>query len=159
MNLRFKVLGKDSKNAECFAILSMMQLCFKESSHNIYISRLIADYGKIFVTFHRDDPICVIETLKNWNDPHDAQIISVATHPKFQSQGIGFFTAKKMINWLASHGIDSIEVKIPPGHTEMLEIFKEKLGFNVINEIKDYYGPNQNRLCLQKKLNYKRGRL
>jgi ribosomal protein S18 acetylase RimI-like enzyme len=95
MNLRFKVLGNDSKNEECFAILSMMQMCFKESSHNIYIFRLIADYGKIFVTFDGDAPICVMETLKNWNDPHDAQIISVATHPEFQNQGIGFFYSKK----------------------------------------------------------------
>lgn len=159
MNLRFKVLGKDSKYEECIAILSMMKMCFKESSHDIYFFRLIADYGKIFVTFHEDTPICVIETLKNWDDPSEAQIISVATHPNFQNQGISFFTANKMIYWLASHGINSIEVKIPPAHTAMLRLFKERLGFNVIDEIEEYYGPNQNRLCLRKDIPYKRGRV
>lgn len=159
MNLRFKVLGKDSKNEECIAILRMMEMCFQESSHNIYIFRLIADYGKIFVTFDGDTPLCVIETFKKWDNPREAQIISVATHPDFQSQGIGFFTAKKMIDWLASHGINSIEVRITPGHTAMLRIFRERLGFNVINEIEEYYGPNQNRLCLRKDIPYKRGRV
>lgn len=159
MNLRFKVLGKDSKNEECIAILSMMEMCFKESSHNIYIFRLIADYGRIFVTYHEDIPICAIETIKNWDNPTEVQIISVATHPNFQSQGIGSFTAKKMISWLADRGINSIGIRIPPGPTAMLRIFKERLGFNVINERKEYYGPNQNRLYLQKKLPSKRGRV
>ena len=127
-----------------------MKMCFHESSQDIYIFRLIADYGKIFVTFHEDTLICVIQTLKNWDNNSEAQIISVATHPSFQRQGICFFTAKNMIDWLATHGINSIGIRIPQGHTAMLRIFKEKLGFNVVNEIKEYYGPNQNRLYLRK---------
>ncbi len=149
VNRSFKVLDNPN-NDEWLAILNMMKMCFNDSSQDIYIFRLIADYGKIFVTFHEDTPICAIETLKNWDNHNDTQIISVATHPDFQSQGIGFFTAKKMIDWLASHGINSIGIRIPPGHTAMLRIFKEKLGFNVINEIKEYYGSNQNRLYLSK---------
>lgn len=149
MSLSFKVL-ENPNNDESLAILNMMKMCFHDSSQDIYIFRLIADYGKIFVTFHEDTPICAIETLKNWDNHNEAQIISVATHPNFQHQGICFFTAKNMIDWLATDGINSIGIRIPLGNTAMLRIFKEKLDFNVINEIEEYYGPNQNRLYLRK---------
>jgi RimJ/RimL family protein N-acetyltransferase len=152
----FKVLERPN-NDECLAILNMMKMCFQNSSQDIYIFRLIVDYGKIFVTFHEDTPICAIQTFKNWDNHSEVQIISVATHPSFQRQGLCFFTAKNMIEWLlAADGINFIGIRIPLGHTAMLRIFKEKLGFNVINEIKEYYGPNQNRLYLRKDI-YKRG--
>ncbi len=149
MEWNFRVIDNPSYK-ECDQLLKMSQRAFGVEAESIYFFRIFVDYGKIFATFNHDEPICVIQAIKNWNDIGNIQLVSCATHPNYQEKGVATFTHRKMLQQLKKEGARSIGVRVPPLHEAVIKILQEKLGFSVIKKLSNYYGMGEDRLYLEK---------
>lgn len=151
MNWNFKVIENPS-HEESLSILKMAQDSFGVKAESIYLFKILAEFGKICVTYDDEIPICVVQMIRNWEDINTVQIASFATHPKYQGKGIGTFTAREIIKYLASENISNVGIRIEPKNKAMLKIFQEKLNFSVIEILPNYYGPSEDRIYLEKKI-------
>ncbi len=151
MQWKFKVVDKPTYQ-ECEQMLSMIEDSFVSKAESIYFFKIIADFGKIYATYINKDSVCVIQTIRGWNDIKKVQIVSFAVHPKYQGNGIGTFTAKEMIKCLEAEGVKSVGIRLAPDNNPMLKIFQEKLGFFVIKNMENYFGLNKDRFYLEKSL-------
>ncbi|XOA43107.1 MAG: GNAT family N-acetyltransferase [Candidatus Nealsonbacteria bacterium] len=151
MKWNFRIVEKPSYK-ECKQMLKMIQESFGMKAETIYFFKIFADFGKIYTTYDNEIPICVIQTLKDWNDVRRVQIVSIAVHPNYQRKGVAIFTVEEMIKSLKSEGIRSVGIRVTPNHEPMLKIFQRKLGFSVLKKMEDYYGLNKDRLYLEKKI-------
>lgn len=151
MEFNFKVIEKLSY-FECEKMLKMVHDSFDIEEESIYFLKIFADFGKIFASFYKNDPICVIQTLKEWNVIDRVQIASFATHKDYQRKGVGVFTTQKMLEHLKSEGIKSVGIRIVPDYAPMIKIFKEKFGFVAQKMLPNYYGLREDRVYFEKKL-------
>lgn len=149
MKWNFKVIC-NATYKECNQMLEMAHESFQEKVVNIFFFKNLADYGKIFAAFDRDTPICVIQTMKKWDNPENVQIISIAVHTRYQRLGVCTFTAQEMIKHLQSEGLKSLGILIPPNHSAVLAIFQRKLGFKISETFLKHFGLLEDRVYLEK---------
>lgn len=106
-------------------------------------------HGKVFLLMTENDEILgAIQYLKDWED-NKAYAYGIAIFKEKQNRGLGTFLFKESLDFLKKEGINKVELTVDPMNERAIKIYKEKLGFEVLEYRKNEYGENENRLVME----------
>ncbi|RLE47697.1 MAG: ribosomal-protein-alanine N-acetyltransferase [Candidatus Methanomethylicota archaeon] len=102
------------------------------------LKNLIILYGKLFIIAEVKGKIIgyVIARKKNRSTAH---LVSIAVTPSYRGMGIGKKLLNEIINKLAKNGATQITLEVEVNNKPAIHLYKDR-GFEVVSEIKNYYG-------------------
>jgi ribosomal protein S18 acetylase RimI-like enzyme len=74
-------------------------------------------------------------------------ILSAAVRPEHRGHGIATELAGRVLEYLAMRGAAEVRLAVEPGNEAGLRLYR-RLGFAVVEEENDYYGPDESRLVM-----------
>jgi ribosomal-protein-alanine N-acetyltransferase len=90
--------------------------------------------------------------MRDMADISQAYLMSVAVLPVFRGQNVGTALLNYALANLKRYGITRVLLTVDPANFNALSVYREKLGFTVVNSAKDEYGPGEDRLVMSKDL-------
>jgi ribosomal protein S18 acetylase RimI-like enzyme len=81
-----------------------------------------------------------------------AWILGVAVSPDFQGHRVGAMLCGNVLAALRRVGVQRVRATVAPDNARSLKMFGQ-LGFSVIEDSPDYFGPGQRRLVMERRLN------
>jgi ribosomal protein S18 acetylase RimI-like enzyme len=77
-------------------------------------------------------------------------ILSLAVRPARRGAGLGAELGRALLDGFAAAGIARVRLTVAPTNAGALRLY-ERLGFAVIDELPDYFGPGEPRLRLERR--------
>ncbi len=152
MKINFKVL--DEPNLDFLSdILFIEQKTFKAGALNEYMVVPLLRYGKVYVAADENEKtIACAYFLRSMNDTDTAYLFSVTVLPDFRGLNVGTTLIEYALSHIKQYGILRVSLSVDPANTNALSIYREQLGFSVVNSVKDEYGEGEDRLIMSKQL-------
>lgn len=152
MTISFKPLEHDTQN-RLEQIMDIEKKAFGKGALSEYVIVPILRYGKVYAAVDEDDdPIACAYFIRDMNDIGTAYLMSIAVLPIFRGKNVGTELLKHSFTHLKRFGITHVRLTVDPANFNALSVYKEKLGFTVIESSKDEYGEGEDRLVMQKEL-------
>lgn len=152
MNISFKPIDHSDQN-KLEQIMDIEKQAFGKGALSEYVIVPMMRYGKVYAAVdEEDDPIACAYFMRDMNDIGTAYLMSVAVLPVFRGKDVGTELLKYSLGHLQRFGITHIRLTVDPANFTALSVYREKLGFSVIENSKDEYGEGEDRLVMQKVL-------
>lgn len=152
MTISFKAIDQ-SDNTQLARILEIEKQAFGKGALSEYVIVPMIRYGKVYTAVAEDDdPIACAYFMRDLNEIGNAYLISVAVLPVFRGKDIGTELLKYAFSHLKRFGITKIRLTVDPANFTALSVYREKLGFIVVDNSKDEYGEGEDRLVMEKSL-------
>lgn len=152
MTISFTPLEHDTQN-RLEQIMDIEKKAFGKGALSEYVIVPILRYGKVYAAVDEEnDPIACAYFMRDMNDIGTAYLMSIAVLPVFRGKNVGTELLKYAFTNLKRFGITHIRLTVDPANFNALSVYKEKLGFTVIESSKDEYGEGEDRLVMQKEL-------
>ena len=152
MTISFKPLDY-SERKRLDQIMDIEKQAFGKGALNEYVIVPMMRYGKVYAAVDEDDePIACAYFIRDINDIGTAYLMSVAVLPVFRGREVGTELLKFAFGNLQRFGITHVKLTVDPANFTALSVYREKLGFSVIENSKDEYGEGEDRLVMQKEL-------
>ena len=90
--------------------------------------------------------------MRDMADISVAYLMSVAVLPVFRGQNVGTALLNYAFSNLKRYGITRVLLTVDPANFSALSVYREKMGFTVLDSSKDEYGPGEDRLIMSKDL-------
>ena len=152
MTITFKAV--DKPNAEIISsILDIEQEAFGEGALNEYVVVPLVRYGKVYIAADEDgSAVACAYFMRDMADISVAYLMSVAVLPVFRGQNVGTALLNYAFSNLKRYGITRVLLTVDPANFSALSVYREKMGFTVLDSSKDEYGPGEDRLIMSKEL-------
>jgi len=152
MTITFRAVDKPS--GELLSnILDIEQEAFGDGALNEYVIVPLMRYGKVYLAVDEDDvPVACAYFMRDMADISVAYLMSVAVLPMFRGQNVGTALLNYALANLKRYGITRVMLTVDPANFNALSVYREKLGFTVVDSVKDEYGPGEDRLLMSKDL-------
>jgi ribosomal-protein-alanine N-acetyltransferase len=152
MTITFRAV--DKPNAELISnIIDIEQEAFGDGALNEYVVVPLMRYGKVYIAVDEDDvAVACAYFMRDMADISQAYLMSVAVLPVFRGQNVGTALLNYALANLKRYGITRVLLTVDPANFNALSVYREKLGFTVVNSAKDEYGPGEDRLVMSKDL-------
>ncbi len=152
MNISFKPIDHSDQN-KLEQIMDIEKQAFGKGALSEYVIVPMMRYGKVYAAVdEEDDPIACAYFMRDMNDIGTAYLMSVAVLPVFRGKDVGTELLRYSLGHLQRFGITHIRLTVDPANFTALSVYREKLGFTVIENSKDEYGEGEDRLVMQKVL-------
>ncbi len=152
MTITFNVLEKPDPNL-IVNILEIEQEAFGDGALNEYVIVPILRYGKVYAATDEDgDAIACAYFMRDMNNIDTAYLMSVAVLPDFRGQNVGTALLEYALSHIKQYGILKVRLTVDPANFTALSVYREKLGFTVIDSSRDEYGAGEDRLIMGKDL-------
>lgn len=150
MTLTFTVLEKPDVNI-ISNILDIEREAFGDGALNEYVVVPMLRYGKVYAAVDEDSVIVACAYfMADMNNPENAYLMSVAVLPDFRGQNVGTALLEYALSGLTEYGIAKVTLTVDPANFTALSVYREKLGFTVVDSAKDEYGEGEDRLVMAK---------
>jgi ribosomal-protein-alanine N-acetyltransferase len=134
-------------------IMRIEKEAFGKSALSEYVIVPMMRYGKVYAAVDEDgDPIACAYFMRDMNEIGNAYLMSIAVLPVFRGKDVGTELLKYAFTHLKRFGITRIRLTVDPANFSALSVYREKLGFTVIENSKDEYGEGEDRLVMEKTL-------
>lgn len=77
-------------------------------------------------------------------------ILNVSVLPDFQKRGIGQALCENLLSTLDRNGMKTVRATVSPDNSRSLKMLG-RFGFEVIDDLADYFGPGQRRLLIERR--------
>ena len=152
MTLTFTVLEKPDVNI-VGSILDIEQEAFGDGALNEYVVVPLLRYGKGYAAVDEEGtPVACAYFMADMNNPENAYLMSVAVLPDFKGQNVGTALLEYALDGLKEYGITKVTLTVDPANFTALSVYREKLGFTVVDSAKDEYGEGEDRLIMAKEI-------
>ena len=152
MTITFNVLDKVDPNM-LVNILDIEQESFGDGALNEYVIVPMLRYGKVYAATDEDgDAIACAYFMRDMNNTDTAFLMSVAVLPDFRGQNVGTALLEYALSHLTQYGIKHVRLTVDPANFTALSVYREHLGFAVVDSARDEYGPGEDRLVMAKDL-------
>ena len=152
MTLTFTVLEKPDVNI-VGSILDIEQEAFGDGALNEYVVVPLLRYGKVYAAVDEEGtPVACAYFMADMNNPENAYLMSVAVLPDFKGQNVGTALLEYALDGLKEFGITKVTLTVDPANFAALSVYREKLGFTVVDSAKDEYGEGEDRLIMAKEI-------
>lgn len=150
MTLTFTVLEKPDPEM-ISNILDIEQEAFGDGALNEYVVVPLLRYGKIYAAVDEDDvAVACAYFMADMNNAGRAYLMSVAVLPDFRGQNVGTALLEYALASIKQYGITKVVLTVDPANFTALAVYREKLGFTVVDSAKDEYGQGEDRLVMAK---------
>ena len=150
MTLTFTVLEKPDPEM-ISNILDIEQEAFGDGALNEYVVVPLLRYGKIYAAVDEDDvAVACAYFMADMNNAGRAYLMSVAVLPDFRGQNVGTALLEYALANIKQYGINNVVLTVDPANFTALSVYREKLGFTVVDSAKDEYGQGEDRLVMAK---------
>ena len=92
------------------------------------------------------------QLLRAWEEPQRAYLYGLSLHPKFRSKGLGTEFMYEILADLGKERFKEVFLTVHPKNKAAVHIYKHKFHFETLQEEKDAYGTDENRLVMRKDL-------
>jgi ribosomal-protein-alanine N-acetyltransferase len=131
-------------------ILDIERQAFGKGALNEYVIVPILRYGKVYAAVDEDDdPIACAYFMRDMGEIGNAYLMSIAVLPVFRGKDVGTELLKYAFTHLKRFGITKIRLTVDPANFSALSVYREKLGFTVVESSKDEYGEGEDRLVME----------
>ena len=152
MTITFRALDKPDPDI-ISNILYIEEEAFGDGALNEYVVVPLVRYGKVYVAVDEEDNIVACAYfLRDMADISIAYLMSVAVLPVFRGQNVGTALLSYALSNLKRYGITRALLTVDPANFTALSVYREKLGFSVMDSSKDEYGAGEDRLIMSKEL-------
>jgi len=152
MTLTFTVLEKPDVNILA-DILEIEREAFGDGALNEYVVVPLMRYGKIYAAVDEEGTaVACAYFMADINNPDNAYLMSVAVLPDFRGQNVGTALLEYALDGLKEYGISKVTLTVDPSNFTALSVYREKLGFTVIDSVRDEYGEGEDRLVMAKEI-------
>lgn len=150
MTLTFTVLEKPDPEM-ISNILDIEQEAFGDGALNEYVVVPLLRYGKIYAAVDEDDvAVACAYFMADMNNAGRVYLMSVAVLPDFRGQNVGTALLEYALANIKQYGINKVVLTVDPANFTALSVYREKLGFTVVDSAKDEYGQGEDRLVMAK---------
>lgn len=152
MTITFRAV--DKPNAKLISnILDIESEAFGDSALNEYVVVPLVRYGKVYVAVDEEGTtVACAYFMRDMADISVSYLMSVAVLPVFRGQNVGTALLSYAFSNLKRYGITRVLLTVDPANFSALSVYREKLGFTVMDSSKDEYGPGEDRLIMSKEL-------
>jgi ribosomal-protein-alanine N-acetyltransferase len=152
MTISFKSMEHTSSE-RLEQIMGIEKQAFGKGALSEYVIVPMLRYGKVYAAVDEDDePIACAYFMRDINEIGNAYLMSVAVLPVFRGKDVGTELLKYAFTHLKRFGITNIRLTVDPANFNALSVYREKLGFIVVENSKDEYGEGEDRLVMEKPL-------
>ncbi len=152
MTITFKAVDKPSARI-ISNIIDIEQEAFDDGALNEYVVVPMVRYGKVYVAVdEQQTAVACAYFMRDMADISAAYLMSVAVLPVFRGQNVGTALLNYAFSNLKRYGITRVLLTVDPANFNALSVYREKLGFTVMDSSKDEYGPGEDRLIMSKEL-------
>ena len=145
-----ELIVENIKQEDLFEIHKLDRETFPTQHYPYFVLRQLWDIASCFCfcTKHNNQIvgylICGTDVKKQilW-------VLAIGVQQGYRKQGIGSILLNKLFNSTVHYNFDSIQATVLPENTNSLQLF-EKHNFKVLQNEKDYFGKNENRLLLKR---------
>lgn len=81
-------------------------------------------------------------------DDHTGWLLDVAILPGFQGRGVGSMVCRHVLDRLTRFGVRVVRATVSPDNERSFRMLKS-LGFVVVEEVLDYFGPGKRRIVVE----------
>ncbi len=152
MTISFKVLENPDLNI-LDNILNIEQTAFGDGALNEHMIVPMLRYGKIYAAVDEDgNAVACTYFLRSMDDTDTAYLFSVAVLPQFRGHNVGTALLDYALSHIKQYGIFRVRLSVDPANTNAVSVYREQLGFTVVDSVKDEYGAGEDRLIMSKQL-------
>lgn len=152
MTITFKAVEKPDPQV-LTRILYIEKQDFGEGALSDYVVIPLMRHGRIYIAADEDDSaIASAYFLRDMYDTGLAYLLSVAVLPQFRGYDIGVALLDYAFSDIKALGINKVQLTVDPSNFGALSIYREKLGFLVIENDPDEYGTGDERLVMAKEI-------
>ncbi|WP_299392285.1 N-acetyltransferase [uncultured Gelidibacter sp.] len=127
-------------------------LSFKEGSYPLFVLRQLFDISNDYFYVAEEHQNVVGYALGNLTKHmNQGWMLSLGVHPEYRGKHIGKQLSEKLVEALESSFSSEICLTVHPDNTSAIRIY-EALGFENSKFDDGYYGPNEPRFLMKKKL-------
>lgn len=124
---------------------------FGDGGLNRWTFPVLIRHGAIYV-LRCDGKICgIADIIKDWMDPGLAFLVNFVIRKGERNKGLGTIFLEKLIAILKDDGIKRLQLTVDPANKQAIRVYK-KLGFKLITELSDEYGPGVDRFLYELEL-------
>ncbi len=152
MTLSFKVLEQPDATV-ISSILDIEQQAFGDGALNEYVVVPMLRYGKVYAAL--DDQgyaVACAYFMRSMDDTDTAYLLSVAVLPAFRGQNVGTALLEYALSHIKKLGILRVRISVDPANVDALSVYREQLGFSVVDTVQDEFGPGEDRLVMSRNL-------
>lgn len=106
---------------------------------NVYV---LAERGK-----HKVIGLAVF--MRDWENINTAYLFDYAVSDDYQGMGLGFQFLRIICEDLLEQGFEKISLTVDANNKPAMRLYKDKLGFEPIDFVKDEYGKDQDRYVME----------
>ena len=152
MTIMFKAVEKPGPQI-LTRILYIEKQDFGEGALSDYVIIPLMRHGRIYTAVDEEDvAIASAYFLRDMYDAELAYLLSVAVLPEFKGYDVGIALLDYAFSDIKELGIKKVQLTVDPGNFNALSIYREKLGFLVVENAPDEYGTGDERLVMAREL-------
>ena len=152
MTIYFKALETPDANI-ITSILDIEQEAFGDGALNEYVVVPMLRYGKVYAALDEDEnAVACAYFMRSMNDTDTAYLMSVAVLPDFRGQNVGTALLEYALSHIKQYGILRVRLSVDPANFSALSVYREQLGFSVLETVRDEFGPGEDRVVMGKQL-------
>ena len=152
MTITFKAVEKPNPQI-ITRILYIEKQDFGDGALDDYVIIPLMRHGKIYTAVDEEDvAIASAYFLRDMYNTQLAYILSVAVLPEYKGYDIGIALLDYALSDIKELGVKKIQLTVDPANFDALSIYREKLGFLVVENDADEYGTGDERLVMAREL-------
>lgn len=102
-------------------------------------------HGRVFGCVEGEEMIAAAQVFRDWERPELAYLVGISVDDRFRGRGFGTQFLKAIHNQLALEGIGSLELTVDPRNVAAIRVYRDKLGYRVVDQRPAEYGPGEDR--------------
>lgn len=152
MTITFKAVEKPNQGI-LDRVLYIEEQDFGDGALDDFMIIPLMRHGRIYIAVDEEGTaIASTYFLRDMYDTGLAYLFSVAVLPEFKGYDIGIALLDYALSDLKEFGIKKVQLTIDPANFGALSIYRERLGFLVVENDADEYGTGDDKLVMAKEL-------
>jgi len=149
-----RLIIRDAKSIDIQQIAAIERLSFEQPwSIESFVHELSLPFSRTIVGLSNDDLRAeIIGYLCRWLVADECHILSVAVAPQFRRTGIGEILMGEVIAEAAAKGVAIITLEVRRSNLAARNLYR-KLNFAERRVRKNYYGPGEDAIIMERRLN------
>lgn len=87
--------------------------------------------------------------MREWENLNTAYLFDYAISEEFQGQGLGYHLLVSICRNLVEQGFKSVTLTVDVNNIAAIKLYKDKLGFEIVEHRKDEYGKGHDRYIME----------
>lgn len=121
---------------------------FGEGGLNVWHLVPLIRHGRVYVYKKDLEIIGAVQYMLDWDSPHKAYMVGVSISKEFRGLSLGTELLKKSLKTLSRENIEEVELTVDPNNVGAVKMYKEKIGFKVMDSRENEYGEGEDRLVM-----------